>query len=237
MNGVATTSPMPKKAPSLPQKRFLMYLQQRVDELGGNITAAGRELDLKQGYVSMLYNGQRNAGPEVIEKAIELHGIARRFFRDYDLGDGEPNYRDFLEQAGPKAGRTTHVVGDAAPVQYERLRIRNPEPTLSVRDSAARVEPDEQTLPTVWIATLKSGRLGQVTDDDERNGLKFCTDPEGGANEGGLTVDDVVDFVEAMRERRVRRQQTASGVAITKAAQDSAAAKGIVPLGKPKPRR
>lgn len=105
-----------------------------------------------------------------------------------------------------------------------------------VRES--RVEPDASVLPTVWIEALESGLLGKVSDEDRRAAISFCTGPGGAANEGGLTVDDVVAFVEAFRQRRARKpEQSEAGKAITAAAQKSAADKGIIPLGKPRPKR
>jgi transcriptional regulator with XRE-family HTH domain len=93
------------------------------------------------------------------------------------------------------------------------------------------IELNPDGLPKVWLQTLRSGRLGEVSEADEAAAIAFCTSPSGGANEGGLEVDDLVDFIETLRARRAGRlarepERSIAGAEETAAVKARGAAKG-----------
>jgi hypothetical protein len=105
MAKLATSQPMPRKAPGLHAVRFRHFFEQLVKERGGNASAAAAAIGLKQSFSSMILNGGRNASWDTIRVAREHIPVSHRFFDDPALGDA-PDYRDHIESGrGASAAR------------------------------------------------------------------------------------------------------------------------------------
>jgi hypothetical protein len=221
------------------QKRVVALLDELEREYGGERgwmrKASKRMGDLDPSLFSKWREGSRNLRSDTLSRISDGLKIRPSFFTDEWPAGVARSYKDYALKPGERA-----VVAAAERVERRRPLPPTPEP---------RVERDEQTLPTAVVEALASGKLGAVTTQERAAAIAFCESPEGGANDSGdasagaLDVEDIVDFVLAFRERRLRRaapeppEPQPAAKQETEDARARGEAKGHRKLGPAKPQR